>query len=149
MRPRAPALDAVEIIRAWRGLASSPFHDSILSRAGAAEHLRRPLPPPHQHADAVDRPAVGDQDPVEGKERLAECLPVTLLALLESLRASVRSRAALHAEILALRHLGLQEVLTAFRSPWQNGYVERLSGRCDASVSIKSCRWEKSTCAGS
>jgi len=44
-----------------------------------------------------------------------------------SLGSSLRSRAALQAEILSLRHQ-LEEILSAPHSPWQNAYVERLIG---------------------
>jgi putative transposase len=46
-----------------------------------------------------------------------------LISLLLTLRGLVSSRIALHLEVLAI-----EDVVTAVRSPWQNGYAERLIG---------------------
>ena len=75
-----------------------------------------------------------------------------VISLLLTMRISLRHRAALHLEILALRHqlkvvershprrvrltglaatargMGIEEIQTAPRSPWQNAYAERLIG---------------------
>jgi len=67
-------------------------------------------------------------------------MPALLVAVFAALRASTRSRLELEAEILApptiygsefrraAQAMGIEDVLTAPRSPWQNPFVERVIG---------------------
>ena len=48
----------------------------------------------------------------------------------EAPRFILRDRDAIYGEAFRrrVRHMGIKEVVTAYRSPWQNPYVERLTG---------------------
>jgi putative transposase len=56
---------------------------------------------------------------------------------------------AFHAWATTATAIGIEEVVTAVRSPWQNAYAERLSGRCAENASITSLSAMRAGCVAS